>query len=140
MKKFMPTAATPGTPADSKQDFLEGYISEEDYARGRGVSMRTAQRDRQLRQSPPFTRLGRKIYYRIEAVKEWLRSQEEHKDRIPTAPRAKKRKYIAASRRDGRGFRNLRAHKTSRSLPGSSSSDFSDSNSGLPSNKGELAT
>ena len=71
-------------------DFLEGYISEHDYARRRGISLRTAQRDRQLRQSPPFTVLGRKIYYRIEALKEWLLSQERKKDRAAIVPRARK--------------------------------------------------
>jgi len=80
--------------ASATPDFLEGYISEEDYAAQRGVSIRTAQRDRQLRQSPPFIRLGRKIYYRIEGLKEWLREQEQHKDRVPTAPKANKAKPI----------------------------------------------
>ena len=75
-------------------DFLEGYISEHDYARRRGISVRTAQRDRQLRQSPPFTVLGRKIYYRIEALKEWLLSQERKKDRAATVPRARKPRSI----------------------------------------------
>ena len=43
------TAAIVAPPAD----FLDGFISEEEYAARRGVSLRTCQRDRQLRQSPP---------------------------------------------------------------------------------------
>jgi hypothetical protein len=70
-------------------DFLEGYVSEEDYARRRGVSLRTCQRDRQLRQAPPYVQFGRRIYYRVEAVREWLKKHEREADRTPAAPRAR---------------------------------------------------
>jgi hypothetical protein len=70
-------------------DFLEGFVSEEDYARRRGVSLRTCQRDRQLRQSPPYVQFGRRIYYRVEAVREWLKKHEREADRTPAAPRAR---------------------------------------------------
>lgn len=69
-------------------DFLDGFISEEDYAARRGVSLRTCQRDRQLRQSPPFVVIGRRVYYRIEAVRDWLLAREQAADRKPSAPRA----------------------------------------------------
>lgn len=77
-------AATVTPPAD----FLDGFISEEDYAARRGVSLRTCQRDRQLRQSPPFVVVGRRVYYRIEAVRDWLFAREQAADRRPSAPRA----------------------------------------------------
>ena len=67
-------------------DFLEGYVLEEDYARRRGASLRTCQRDRQLRQAPPYIQFGRRIYYRIEAVREWLVKNERAVDRTPAAP------------------------------------------------------
>jgi len=54
----------------------------------RGVSLRTCQRDRQLRQSPPFVVIGRRVYYRIEAVRDWLLAREQAADRKPSAPRA----------------------------------------------------
>lgn len=73
-------------------DFLQGFIPEEDYAKRRGVSLRTCQRDRQLRQSPPYVIIGRRIYYRVEAVRDWLLSREQHVDRKPNAPRVGKRK------------------------------------------------
>ena len=60
---------------------LEGYLSEEQYADERGVTIRTCQRDRALRQGPPYVILGKKVYYRIEAVREWLLSQEQANDR-----------------------------------------------------------
>lgn len=69
-------------------DILEGYISEGEYARQRGVSLRTCQRDRQLRQAPPHIVFGRRIYYRIDAVREWLLQQERRAERKASAPRA----------------------------------------------------
>jgi hypothetical protein len=80
-----PNGATAGEP-----DFLAGYVSEEEYARRRGVSLRTCQRDRQLRQSPPYVQFGRRIYYRVEAVREWLVKNEREADRTPSAPRARR--------------------------------------------------
>jgi hypothetical protein len=55
---------------------LEGYISEQEYARQRGVSLRTCQRDRALRKSPPHCVLGKQVFYRIVAVRAWLLEQE----------------------------------------------------------------
>lgn len=78
--------------ANAAPDFLEGFISEEAYAVRRGVSLRTCQRDRQLRQSPPYVIVGRRIYYRVEAVRDWLLAREQHVDRKPSAPRVGKRK------------------------------------------------
>lgn len=77
-------AATVAPPAD----FFDGFISEEEYAARRGVSLRTCQRDRQLRQSPPFVVIGRRVYYRLEAVRDWLLAREQAADRKPSAPRA----------------------------------------------------
>jgi hypothetical protein len=77
-------AATVAPPTD----FLDGFISEEHYAARRGVSLRTCQRDRQLRQSPPFVVIGRRVYYRIEAVRDWLLAREQQGARKPSAPRA----------------------------------------------------
>lgn len=68
-------------------DFLAGFISEEVYAARRGVSLRTCQRDRQLRQSPPFVLIGRRVFYRVEAVRDWLLAREQTAARKPTAPR-----------------------------------------------------
>lgn len=69
-------------------DIFDGYIDEHEYCRQRGVSLRTAQRDRQLRQSPPHITVGKRVLYRIEAVRNWLRDQERHAERKASAPRA----------------------------------------------------
>lgn len=67
---------------------LDGLIPEEVYAEQRGVSLRTCQRDRQLRQAPPHIVLGKRVYYRVEAVRAWLRERERHVERKASAPRA----------------------------------------------------
>lgn len=76
----------------SSLDFMEGFISEEVYAARRRVSLRTCQRDRQLRQSPPYVVIGRRIYYRVEAVRVWLLTREQHAECKPSAPRVGRRK------------------------------------------------
>ena len=65
------------TIAVNVPDYLRGYISEPAYAHIRRTSVRTCQRERQLRKSPPFVRLGRRVFYRIEAVQTWLVSNEQ---------------------------------------------------------------
>jgi hypothetical protein len=77
-------------PEAATSDFLDGYIAEEEYATRRGVSLRTCQRDRQLRQAPPYVRFGRRVYYRIEAVREWLVKNERAADRT-SAPHTGRR-------------------------------------------------
>lgn len=61
---------------------LDGYLPETEYARQRGVSLRTCQRDRALRQSPPYVVIGRQVYYRIDAIREWLLTRENHGVRL----------------------------------------------------------
>lgn len=66
-----------------KPSVLEGFLSEHEYAAQRGVTIRTCQRDRALRQSPPYVVIGRRVYYRIEAVRDWLLKLERVEDRQP---------------------------------------------------------
>ena len=77
------TMSETGAPA-----IFDGYIDEHEYCRQRGVSLRTAQRDRQLRQAPPYTTVGKRVLYRIEAVRAWLLDQERQVERKASAPRA----------------------------------------------------
>lgn len=56
---------------------IQDLLSEAEYATQRGVSVRTAQRERTQRIGPPFIRLGRKIYYRPAAIQTWLLSKEQ---------------------------------------------------------------
>ena len=52
------------------------YVTEAEYARQRGVSVRTCQRDRALRNAPPHIVLGKTVYYRVAAIRQWLVAQE----------------------------------------------------------------
>lgn len=63
-----------GQPSDRL--FLQGHIPEQEYARQRGVSLRTCQRDRALRKAPPHIVLGKQVFYRVAAVRAWLLEQE----------------------------------------------------------------
>ncbi len=76
------TMSETGVPA-----IFDGYIDEHEYCRQRGISLRTAQRDRQLRQAPPYTMVGKRVMYRIKAVRDWLLNQERHVERTASAPR-----------------------------------------------------
>jgi len=74
-------------------DFLRGHVSEPVYAHIRGTSVRTCQRDRQLRKSPPFVRLGRRVFYRVEAIQAWLVANEQgqtQRERTPGAGRTRR--------------------------------------------------
>lgn len=64
---------------------IRELISEADYAAERGVSVRTVQRERALRVGPPFIKLGRKVFYRREAVAAWLLSKEQAQPRAGRA-------------------------------------------------------
>jgi len=55
---------------------LEGYIDEREYCTQRGVSLRTAQRERRMRRCPPHVIFGNRVLYRIEAVRSWLLERE----------------------------------------------------------------
>ncbi len=65
---------------------FEGYITEAEYAAQRGVSLRTCQRDRAMRQAPPHLLIGKSVYYRIEAVRDWLRRRETVAESRPANP------------------------------------------------------
>jgi hypothetical protein len=71
-------------------DFLQGYISEQDYALRRGVTLRTCQRDRQLQRAPPHIHLGRRIFYRIDALRGWLLSNELLQEQRPARSRSRR--------------------------------------------------
>lgn len=61
---------------DPGSTFLADFVEEAEYARIRRVSVRTCQRDRHLRTSPPYIKLGRRVFYRAAAIQAWLISNE----------------------------------------------------------------
>lgn len=60
---------------------LETLLSENQYAHARGVCARTIQRERAQRIGPPFIKLGRRIFYRPEAIEAWLIAKEQAQPR-----------------------------------------------------------
>ncbi|MCA1775709.1 MAG: helix-turn-helix domain-containing protein [Loktanella sp.] len=60
---------------------LDNLLTETEFAEARGVHVRTIQRERARREGPPFIKLGRRIFYRREAIEAWLLAQEQAQPR-----------------------------------------------------------
>ena len=58
---------------------LTGWLNRTDLARELTLSVDTLQRWETRRMGPPCVRVGRKVRYRMEAVRDWLREQEVRK-------------------------------------------------------------
>ena len=58
---------------------LTGWLDRVDLARELTLSVDTLQRWETRRMGPPCVRVGRKVIYRMEAVRDWLREQEARK-------------------------------------------------------------
>ncbi len=56
---------------------LTGYHPEAEAASALGKSVRTLQIWRQRRQGPAWTKIGKTIVYRRDALLDWLKSQEQ---------------------------------------------------------------
>jgi hypothetical protein len=55
------------------------WLDRTDLARELTLSVDTLQRWETRRMGPPCVRVGRKVLYRMEAVRDWLREQEARK-------------------------------------------------------------
>ena len=89
----MDTTSLTATPTDDA-DLLEGWLNRSELAKELTLSVDTLQRWETRRVGPPCVRVGRKVLYRKEAVRDWLREQEARK----TGQRG-----AAAGRREGPG-------------------------------------
>ena len=58
---------------------LTGWLNRTDLARELTLSVDTLQRWETRRFGPPCVRVGRKVLYRMGAVRDWLREQEARK-------------------------------------------------------------
>ena len=72
-------------------EVFKDLISEEEYADLRGVSLRTCRRDRQMRKGPPHIIVGRKVYYRLEAIAQWMLARETKFELVSRSPRKRHR-------------------------------------------------
>lgn len=61
---------------DATEKVLSGWMSRAELAQELGVSTDTLERWAIQRSGPPSARIGRRVYYRREAVIEWLRDRE----------------------------------------------------------------
>ncbi len=58
---------------------LNGWLNRAELARELALSVDPLQRWETRRMGPPCVRVGRKVLYRMEAVRDWLRDQEARK-------------------------------------------------------------
>jgi hypothetical protein len=64
---------------------LDGWLDRAELARELTLSVDTLQRRETRRMGPPCVRVGRKVLYRMEAVRDWLREQEARKAGVSRA-------------------------------------------------------
>ncbi len=87
-------------PAVEDSVVLEGFLRREELAQQLGLSPRTIDRWHALRNGPPRVCLGRTILYRVESVREWLRSREQQLS-PPKRPRRLPMKRNVTERENG---------------------------------------
>lgn len=64
------------TPPQDAAGVLDGFLSRAELAQELGVSPGTLTDWQTQRRGPPFVKMGRRVLYRREAVRRWLREQE----------------------------------------------------------------
>ena len=69
---------------------LTGWLDRADLARELTLSVDTLQRWETRRMGPPCVRVGRKVLYRMEAVRDWLCEQEARKAGVSRAVAARR--------------------------------------------------
>jgi len=84
MKKIDLSAAEDAAP-EVDSGLLTGWLNRTDLARELTLSVDTLQRWETRRMGPPCVRVGRKVLYRMEAVRDWLREQEARKAGVSRA-------------------------------------------------------
>ncbi len=76
---------TDPTAPEVDSGLLTGWLNRTDLARELTLSVDTLQRWETRRMGPPCVRVGRKVLYRMEAVRDWLRDQEARKASVSRA-------------------------------------------------------
>jgi hypothetical protein len=64
---------------------LTDYLTEVELAKRLGIGLRTLRTWRTQGVSPPITKLGRRLFFKIQSVEAWLDSREQRmpRDRLP---------------------------------------------------------
>ena len=84
MKKIGLTAVDDAVP-EVDTGLLTGWLDRANLARELTLSVDTLQRWETRRMGPPCVRVGRKVLYRMEAIRDWLCEQEARKAGISRA-------------------------------------------------------
>ena len=61
---------------NAASSLLDDYLTERELAEELGICLMTLRRWRVMAETPPITRIGVKIYYRRDAVADWLKSRQ----------------------------------------------------------------
>ena len=89
MKNIGLKNADPAAP-EVESGLLIGWLNRTDLARELTLSVDTLQRWETRRMGPPCVRVGRKVLYRMDAVRDWLREQEARKAGVSRAVAARR--------------------------------------------------
>jgi predicted DNA-binding transcriptional regulator AlpA len=57
-------------------DLMQGWLGRREVAEALGISAATLQRWQSQRVGPPLVRIGRRVFYRADAFREWMISRE----------------------------------------------------------------
>jgi hypothetical protein len=61
---------------DAPAGLMQGWLTRPEIAKALGISAATLQRWQTRRIGPPQVRIGRKVFYRADAFRDWLIAQE----------------------------------------------------------------
>jgi len=62
--------------ADPSAELMQGWMRRREVSTALGISVATLQRWQTRRIGPPCVRIGRRVFYRADAFREWMISQE----------------------------------------------------------------
>lgn len=62
--------------ADPSAELMQGWMGRREVSAALGISAATLQRWQTRRIGPPCVRIGRRVFYRADAFREWMISQE----------------------------------------------------------------
>ncbi|WP_369124471.1 helix-turn-helix domain-containing protein [Devosia neptuniae] len=60
----------------SHEEALIGYLTSADMAEQLGLHPTTLAKWRMARRGPPYVKIGKRVYYRVTSVREWLENAE----------------------------------------------------------------
>ena len=62
--------------SQSSSELMQGWMGRREVAEALGISAATLQRWQTQRIGPPQVRIGRRVFYRADAFREWMISRE----------------------------------------------------------------